>query len=347
MRRLLLVPILLVAACGDETAPTETAAEPPVPASYSYDLESSCGERNLIGTFHVSVEGDQVIRAEATGRTTVEPDLAYVPSLDDLEEMVEEAEPDAVVETERDADGRLTWVSIDHLPDAIDDEECYRISNIREEQADGTDQPVVSCGGGGPGWPISAMDGGIEPSTPRADIEAALEETEQEMGIDGPFRGEREWIVLAEDDDGLTLGTGHWDADGPGEDAMVVTYASTGDGLDWTGHGDCRLAPVLPAGEDWAEVTAPPDGLDRTAPDLTVLVNERQCTSGRDPRPHLDEPSIIEQDDLVVVSWTSPQPRGAQNCVGNPSVEQVIHLDEPLGDRQLLDGSTWPAGPVE
>ena len=104
---------------------------------------------------------------------------------------------------------------------------------------------------------------------------------------------------------------------------------------------------MLPAGQDWTELTAPPDGLDRSTTDLTLLVNERACTSGRDPRPHLSDPTIIEQDDLVVVSWTSQRPRGAQNCIGNTPVEQVVHLDEPLGDRLLLDGSTWPAMKVE
>jgi hypothetical protein len=28
-------------------------------------------------------------------------------------------------------DGVPTWVSVDHRPDAIDDEECYRVSGFR------------------------------------------------------------------------------------------------------------------------------------------------------------------------------------------------------------------------
>ena len=106
-------------------------------------------------------------------------------------------------------------------------------------------------------------------------------------------------------------------------------------------------APVLPAGHDWAEVTAPRGGLDRSTADVTVLVMERQCTGARDPRRYLGDPAVIEEDDRVVVSWTSPWPEGASTCPGNPRVERVIHLNEPLGDRELLDGSTWPATPVE
>lgn len=208
---------------------------------------------------------------------------------------------------------------------------------------DPSDEPVISCGGGGPGWPVSAMDGGIDHETPDDDIDAALAKSQDEMGIDGPMRGGG-WIVLAEDDDSLTLGTGHWSADGPERGALVVGYDRTDDGLEWAGHGDCnRLAPVLPDGQDWVEVTAPDGGLDRTATDLPVLVMENQCTSGRDPLPYLNEPRIAEQDDRVVVSITSPWPKGGANCIGNPRTPYVLHLSEPLGDRTLLDGSTWPA----
>jgi hypothetical protein len=216
-----------------------------------------------------------------------------------------------------------------------------------EVASDTRDEPVVSCGGGAPGWPVSAMSGGIEAQTTDEDIEAALTASEEEMGIDGPFQGERTWIVLAEDDDSITLGTGHWDADGPGRDALTVGYERTDGGLEWSGHGQClRLAPVLPDGQDWVEVTAPEGGLDRETTELTVMVMERQCTGARDPLPHLNEATILEKDDRVVVTLTSPWPEGGADCQGNPRVEYVLNLTEPLGDRQLVDGSTWPAAVV-
>lgn len=347
MWRLLLVLPLLAACGGTTAADPEPEAGSDLPATYSFDLESSCGERALIGRYRVWVEDDEVIRVVPTGEERVPP-LEDVPTLDDLEELVEDADAGAVVETERHADGWLTWVSIDHLPEAIDDEECYRVSNVEETEPGAADEAVVSCGGSGPGWPVSAMEGGIATETTAEEIEAALTRSEEEMGIDGPFLGERTWIALAESDDLLLLGTGTWTSDGPGRDAMTVGYDRTRDGLQWSGHGQCpRLAPVLPHGQDWVQITAPDGGLDRTATDLTVLVMEHQCTGARDPRPFLNEPVLVEAGDRVVVTLTSPWPDGGATCPGNPTVEHVLHLSEPLGDRELLDGSTWPPTPVE
>jgi hypothetical protein len=77
-----------------------------------------------------------------------------------------------------------------------------------------------------------------------------------------------------------------------------------------------------------------------------VLVHELACTSGRDPSDFLQEPRIVQSDESVTVYWTSIPAEGDQNCIGNPSVERTIELDEPLGDRALLDGSTYPPSPV-
>ena len=158
-------------------------------------------------------------RVEPVGWTPIPRDIGDLPTIDDLEVLIGAAETDAVVEIERDDGGVLRSLSIDHLPVAIDDEECYEVSGLREEQPG----VHVSCGGGGPGWAAGAMADGIETETPRREIEAALQRTEDEMGMDGPFPGTRAWIALAEDADRLTIGTGTWSADGPGVDALVVT----------------------------------------------------------------------------------------------------------------------------
>jgi hypothetical protein len=322
MRRLLLL-LPLLAACGaeDPGAVIDDPLETPVlPAAYSFDLRSTCGERSLIGDYRVWVEDDEVTRVEP------DTDVRYVPTLLGLERLADRAEPGAEVEVERGRDGWITWLSIDHLPDAEDDEECYRVSGVTEAGAD----PTISCWGDPPGWPASAMEGGIEHETPADDIEAALAGTRGEMGIDGPPAGT-------------------WTAAGPGRDALVVSYDRTAGGLRWSGHGQCaQLAPVLPdGGSDWVAVSAPEGGLDRTTADLPVRVMENQCTGARNPLPFLHEPVVEEGPDRVVVSWTSSVPRGGATCPGNPWTDTVLHLDAPLGDRELVDGSTWPPTTVE
>lgn len=137
------VPVLVLAACNgsgpaSSVGQTPTEGSHPVtgratprtpPAGYSFVLTSSCGERSLIGTYRVRVEGDAVVRAEPIGRAS-RPALEDVPTIADLEARIEHAGPDAVVEVERDDTGLLTSVSIDPRQDTIDDEECYRVSRL-------------------------------------------------------------------------------------------------------------------------------------------------------------------------------------------------------------------------
>ncbi len=55
---------------------------------------------------------------------------------------------------------------------------------------------------------------------------------------------------------------------------------------------------------------------------------------------------VVEAADAVTVYWTSDAIEGAAGCPGNPVVRRVVKLDQPLGNRELLDGSSWPAAPV-
>jgi hypothetical protein len=111
--------------------------------------------------------------------------------------------------------------------------------------------------------------------------------------------------------------------------------------------GSCRLTPVLDQRAKWANLSAPAGGLDRTTTSPTVGVTEIECTSGRDPSAFLNEPYVVETEESVTVYWTSEPPRGAQNCIGNRPVDRTLTLDEPLGERELLDGSVYPPHPVD
>jgi hypothetical protein len=124
----------LLAACGtpdDEAGPGSTAAtkDPTFPYSYTYDLKSSCGERSLIGSYRVTVVDGTVTKAAPTdGRPA--PQLDQVPTLQRLLELADDAGPGAVVDLDVDDDGLPVRLSIDHDPDAIDDEECYEVSDV-------------------------------------------------------------------------------------------------------------------------------------------------------------------------------------------------------------------------
>ena len=215
----------------------------------------------------------------------------------------------------------------------------------------------VSCGGES-GWPTSAMADGIEPPVPAEEISVALDAIATEPGLSAetgrvlPDGGRSEWRVLAGDDQHLFLGIGSWTDQGPSQDpddqGRYMSLELENGKWTWRGHGDCRrLIPLLEQdGMMWVELSAPGGGLDRTSTTLTVGVNEIACTSSRDPEPFLQSPSVVETEESVTIYWTSEAPTGAQACPGNPTVEQQVTLAEPLGDRELLDASTWPPAVV-
>lgn len=102
------------------------------PANYSFTAQSSCGERGFIGTFAVTVEAGQVadVTPISDSWAGVTPDMTPT-----LTAMLDEAR-DAVAqggtaEVAVDDAGVPRWISLDPLPEAVDDEACYAISDYR------------------------------------------------------------------------------------------------------------------------------------------------------------------------------------------------------------------------
>ncbi|WP_049574312.1 DUF6174 domain-containing protein [Streptomyces sp. SBT349] len=132
--------LLSLAGCGSEDA--AEAAEPSwrEPDGYRYTLESSCGERSLLGRFAIEVAGGRVVDATAEDETAGlflgHGDDARLPPT--IGELLDEAEAaredgaDVVTVTypeEGNADGEPpSEISIDYREEALDDEACYEIS---------------------------------------------------------------------------------------------------------------------------------------------------------------------------------------------------------------------------
>lgn len=210
----------------------------------------------------------------------------------------------------------------------------------------------VSCVGW-VSWPVSAMVEGIPNDVEEADVRDAFVRLQAAPGIDAPRAIQEQgadaapYIVLAVSDRVTVVGVGEWTSDGPQADAQIVELKQTSSGLKAVGWGDCReLTVALPEGRSRVEVTAPAGGVDPTTTSPQVLVHEGACTSGRDPRAHLGEPQVTETEGGVHVTLSSQAFDGAATCVGNPRVPLTLHLDEPLGDRQLYDAGTWPPTPI-
>lgn len=233
-----------------------------------------------------------------------------------------------------------------------------------------------------PAFPASLVaEGGLELTAEESEeILAVLEQMKQDFGIDAPgILQESEadqvaWAVLWQEPVRGTDRVGILLAPPGTSDFDLATddYAS----LEWQGEswgasswgGTCRARPVLPAGYDWAQValddgettdggatTDPTGTMDPTEPTGTmdptgttggttidVLVSEIECTSARDPEPFLAEPVVVETAESVTVYWTTEAMTEGADCPGNPWVPRSITLEQPLGDRELLDGSTYP-----
>jgi hypothetical protein len=103
------------------------------PAAYSFTLDSQCGERLLIGQFHVEVLNGEVVRVDAlegyTGPLPVPPNA--VPTLQEILTLAVEARRRGASEVSvvlDPTDGHPVAMNIDGRANTIDDEECYTIS---------------------------------------------------------------------------------------------------------------------------------------------------------------------------------------------------------------------------
>ena len=166
--------------------------------------------------------------------------------------------------------------------------------------------------------------------------------TTEGAGRDVPDRSWRELSTLTTDD-----GTIYELANGSPPELWIATVQQLGDGDRWEGEmvEPCTPAPYVDGrlvGYWWPEDDAPL-GPDTT--EIDVLVQEDSCDSGRGPDGRVQDPEITYGADVVVVTFpvTARDEGGVLTCETHPPAEVVLELDEPLGDRDLLDGSTWPA----
>jgi hypothetical protein len=101
------------------------------------------------------------------------------------------------------------------------------------------------------------------------------------------------------------------------------------------------LAALGPADLTLAEVPSP------EAEQIGLDVDERACASGQpaDGRVEIFKQATPDEQ-LMLVVGVRPLV-GDQDCPDNPPPPVTIQLDEPLGDRDVVDASTLPPQPLE
>jgi hypothetical protein len=103
------------------------------------------------------------------------------------------------------------------------------------------------------------------------------------------------------------------------------------------------LGPGKASVADWRVDGTP----DPAATEVSILVHENACASGQSADGRIQEPDVDYRRDAVVVTVRVRQRSSSEACQGNPDTPYILRLDEPLGDRMLLDGGTSPPAPPD
>lgn len=188
-----------------------------------------------------------------------------------------------------------------------------------------------SCGSGGT---FTAEDIGAQ-RQPTQEVLAALDDLRGTM--DGAFLPENGWIEVNSSGSGVTLLA-------PLRDAYAsATFENRGGKWEPRGWGDCvpRLQLAGRSVLRWAFTDASyPPAAD--AKQVEVLVTEVNCSSGRE-LDDLIEQSVTYREEEIYVILTAPVVSGAQTCQGTMPVKYTLTLEEPPGDRAIVDPSVYPA----
>jgi len=70
------------------------------------------------------------------------------------------------------------------------------------------------------------------------------------------------------------------------------------------------------------------------------VVLEKACASGDSAEGRIHKPEIEYEEDAVIVTVRVRPKGGFQECPANPPTCYLLELDEPLGSRVLLMGTT-------
>lgn len=133
-----------------------------------------------------------------------------------------------------------------------------------------------------------------------------------------------------------------------GNGMVAVTYEQATDGTwSFRSSGGCEPQRVFHDGLDPATWALPGAAPGPEATSVSILVTEMGCASGQSSEGRVAEPIVEYTDDAVLITTRVEPPVGDFfNCMGNPATEVTVELDEPLGDRDVLDGMWFPARPV-
>ena len=142
------------------------------------------------------------------------------------------------------------------------------------------------------------------------------------------------WRVVSDDGDRVVAM-----ARRPKGGYMSASFERSGDRWKPAGfNGDCepRVALGVRSPATWNLAEEPGPGDTR----LVVMAREIACSSGRRLTQGNTRAHVEYAEEAISIVVTAPVSGG--NCIGNDAWRLEVDLDEPIGDRVLLDAAVYP-----
>ncbi|MEX2011316.1 MAG: hypothetical protein WEF51_03650, partial [Chloroflexota bacterium] len=177
---------------------------------------------------------------------------------------------------------------------------------------------------------------------------------EAHLAVDAPGDALRAFLATPE---GAAFGTSSWVRTSETADRvqfigrrpndagwLVVGFRVRNGNWELDLAAECKPRVVLGGGlgpaDWWIDPAAPRPGPDAT--EFDVLVLERACAGGQSSDGRIAPPFVLYEADAVVLTFGVVLKPGGQRCPGHPPGSYHVTLDEPIGDRWLLDGGVFP-----
>lgn len=207
-----------------------------------------------------------------------------------------------------------------------------------------------SCGGDEPGFPRSALEGPIGVEKARGAVFDGLRRALQTMRSEFVLEPREDrahqlpWLLAYEDEDRALFLVER--TRGP-ERFSAMYVEREGDDWGFGGMGGCALRPLITHGLGDSVWRVDPESPPAPGSSLIrIEVMEHECASGRPADGRIAGPIVEYGEDAIIVTVpVYPVDASFVTCPGNPWTPFVLELDEPIGDRTLLDGGPWPPEP--
>lgn len=139
-------------------------------------------------------------------------------------------------------------------------------------------------------------------------------------------------------------------------DLWIVHLVASNGVWDFRNGGECTPRTLRDGVESAQWELTSGQSLEPDAAEVHIGVWERACTSGASLAGRIQEPDIEYRTHRVIITLyvtpldppdDGPGSIDVYTCIGPPSTPHTVTLAEPLGDRQLLDGGSYPPRPPE